>query len=533
MTEYSRKQTQKKQAPRPTTFFTLNDDRRRDTLHPSSILPLQASYGNQMIQRLTRAGFLPSLTELHYASLAGNQALQRLVRQTRSNTPAVQRAVGFEFEIDSVWSYRKNAFGKLENLKKKDKIVEGEGFNLEADEMPGHSDMEFVTDAFPETSAGGKALAKAVTKIAGIIETLTTSPDREKVPAKSLATYGRPKKNRFLVPQSKPLVGKPQVTAGLRLDALDRLFEEVKQQPVAPSEAPNAAVVFGGQMAPRTMIREANAKSSGVGPVATAREETRKALGQIPQEGIGGPELSALVTQLVLYLVRGACGVPGYGKTIAGEFMGRTDFAKIFQLLPKTEKEYFQEDPDRFVNLVLGAARAASRTEGYQGDMSPEGAVFEGKLYNDQSMYGNNKKLYQKDLLPQLKRGQWLRGIVEGKDLLTFANYPGKKKHKEEIESLGGYGSKVDELSWGNDSSPAPIIEFRGLKELYAGLFVPFALDFFRYVHTINTGGQEGYPGQLLDMSQDKQIALIQHQGRHTKWRKEVVKNALKEIKKW
>ena len=74
--------------------------------------------------------------------------------------------------------------------------------------MPGHSNMEFVTDAFPETPDGGEALAKAAVNIAGIIQALTPQIDQE-VPSTALAAYGTPVANRFLLPKSAPVIGRP------------------------------------------------------------------------------------------------------------------------------------------------------------------------------------------------------------------------------------------------------------------------------------------------------------------------------------
>jgi hypothetical protein len=575
MSRYDALRTQRKLAARSSAELDQGDGARRDAAGADPMRRLQRSLGNQVIERLARAGGLPSPIQLRRASSGGNQALQRLLSPERlpetdevrlarpdsalapdraeapgalersrvdaAGVPIVQRAVGIEFEIDNVRSYSKNLFDTPKDLKKKDKIVKGRGFALEADEMPGHSNMEFVTSAFPETPDGGEALNRAVDGIAGIIQTLTGQIDTE-VSANALAAYGTPVTNRFLLPKSAPFIGKPQVTAGVRLDKLDDFFEAVALRQQAPAASPNAAVVFGGQMTPNTMTREAFSQSSGVGPVATARQATHKALVQIHSEVqlddpsnpvIGGPELRALVTQLVMYLVRGAVGVPGYGKTIAGEFMGRTDFAKLFKLLPEDKRQYFEKNPQKFARLVLIAAKDAAWHGEYKGQMAPAGPVFEGKLYNDPLMYGTSK-LHQQDLLPQLRRDQWLLGIVGGTDLLTATSYPGKKKHREEIESLGGYGANVDELSLdARYSSPAPIVEFRGLKPLYAGLFAPFAFDMFRYIHTINTGGREGYPGRLLDMTQNDQYDLIMHQGNHAQLRAQAVQEALDEIQWW
>jgi hypothetical protein len=85
------------------------------------------------------------------------------------------------------------------------------------------------------------------------------------------------------------------------------------------------------------------------------------------------PELRGLVALLVSYLVRGSMPYRHHGpKTEGGEkpddrqslqvskqiapVMARTDFARVFGLLPQAEQTPFVENPTLFVDLVLQAA---------------------------------------------------------------------------------------------------------------------------------------------------------------------------------
>jgi len=458
---------------------------------------------------------------------AENRSIQRFIEEA----DVIQRAVGFEFEIQSVHTYQKNPLGRKQSLRKKERIIEGPGFNVEADEMPGYSDLEFVTDAFPETVAGGSALAQTLQEISATINALSKKNGIEI--AANTVGIGTATKNRFFQPTQDNLVGKPQATAGVRLDALNRLFREVQLRPLAPAAANNARVMFGGQMDPLIGTRNVATTFSGMSDVGNAVAATDKALmdvnnavmaESIDNPVIGGPELRALVTSLVMYLVQGAIGSAGYGKLIAGSFLARTDFATVFKQLLGPLHEYLTQNGNTFIHLVMVAAGYAAKSVNYKGNMSINGPVFEGSIYNDPGMYGNSRKFQSK--MPQLSRYAWLQGIVQGTDLLTAVNYPGKKKDKEEIESLGSYGSKMDTLN----SGQAPIIEFRGLKELHAGLFLPMALDLFRYVHILNSGGLESYPGQLLDLSLNDKGDLITNTGNATNIRTNIIATAMAEI---
>jgi hypothetical protein len=252
----------------------------------------------------------------------------------------------------------------------------------------------------------------------------------------------------------------------------------------------------------------------------------------------GVPALTALVTQLTMYLVRGAQGLPGYGKLIAGGLMGRTDFAKVFNLLANTDwpvYNYFRNFPNVFVNVVM---RAASNAYGHQ--LNDAGPVFEGRLYNDPGMYANDPN-FQANLLPQLKRDDWLRGIVNNIDKMTAISYPvsGSKKQKKnqraEIESLGGYGAGVDQVPTNivGNLEDAPIVELRGLKPIYSGMLTPMMLDLYRYIHIVNTAGLQNFPGEMLDMPQGDKFDLITNQGNSVAIRYQTVQNALADINHW
>lgn len=405
--------------------------------------------------------------------------------------------------------------------------------------MPQYSNMEFVTEAFPETEEGVKKLGRALDRITGIVNQLSNQQNNE-ISSDALNKFGDSIKNTFMKPTANLLTGKPQVTAGIKLNALDKFFSDVEFQDIGGNAANannNARIMFGGQLAAGGFGgRETNITQAGVKPVSQARAAVNEALKEMNLEGslvIDGPELRALVTQLVIYLVNGLLGVPGYGKTIAGEFMNRTDFAKVYKLLPQTQLDFFNKNQEMFVEVVYRAADKAAKMAGYS-NMKINAPVFEGGLYNDPGMFGQDlNHNHKKNLLPQLTRYQWLIGIVKGEDLLTAVNYPGNKEQKKEIESLGSYGSKVDELSQNPlvRTTPAPLVEFRGLKPLYANLITPFALDMFRYVHTINTEGREQYPGDLLNLSIDDRLALINNQNKAQEIRKRLVNEALKHIR--
>jgi hypothetical protein len=458
-----------------------------------------------------------------------------------TNEGLVQRAVGFEFELDSVHTYSKNILRFEQNLKKKDVLVTTPGFKVEADEMPDHSNLEFVTDAFPETADGGDRLRSAVKDISTIVAALSNKAGQE-ITAAALGV-GIATANRFMRPGSDMLIGKPQVTAGIKFDMMSRMLDDMAYAAGHGHANSNAKTFMGGQMAHNTGFRDVHATGEGMLDVAQAIAAADDAMVHVdgivrgadplPPVLVGSPELKALLTQLILYLAQGAVGLQGYGKLIAGGLMSRTDFATVFGLLPKDKHDYFVKFPGMFVILVLHGAKIAAESAGYAGAMAKGDPVFEGGLYHNVMMFGANPAVPNE--MPKLTREAWLVEIVKGTDMLTAVSFPGNAKAKAEIESLGSYGNKMDNLSTKPDlhNIPAPLVELRGLKPLYAHLFPPMAMGIFRYIHIVNTGGHEDMPGHLMNLSAADQFDIASNNVNGIAARQRAVQDAMDEIEWW
>jgi hypothetical protein len=107
---------------------------------------------------------------------------------------------------------------------------------------------------------------------------------------------------------------------------------------------------------------------------------------------------------------------------------------------------------------------------------------------------------FQTNPLPNLTRRQWLNGIAfEHVDRLSERKYPGTKKQRKELESLGSYGTKMD--TFGPNQHNAPIFEFRGLPgSLNYTDWYAFAMSCFRYMRAVNLGSAQDYDA-TLDMA--------------------------------
>ena len=422
------------------------------------------------------------------------------LKQAPSDT-VVQRRVGFEFEVsaDDVRTY-KWVLGKGHTpLSKRDKMLEGQDFYIEADGLPsGESSMEFVTEAFPEDLAGLNRLIGAMDHIEGILHILNQQTVNDYQWASGLRAHGNHKSWRSYKVTSKPIRIKPQVTAGFSLTAMDRLF--------------HSASAMNG---PTNLIRLAqswavNAQQDDERPQGAAKVDLanmRTAVGQEIAANIDGPVdpgLRAFVTQLVSYVIAGQNDLGATPKTIGGEFLLRTDFAHTFLTLPEDVREHFEDDDVLLQTLVLNSIQRANLAV-----PAANARVIAGRLFAN-AMYANDDR-FQMASPYRVTIEQWLRGITGGTDLMTKQNYPKRgllSGHRKEDKKAAKLLGSMGELGHRLDPGDRPVSELRGIKLIYAGLLRPFALDFFRNIAVLN----QDINGEQLQhnaMTQDQILSLL------------------------
>jgi len=420
-----------------------------------------------------------------------NQTAQRAISVQRA-PQRIQRAVGFEFEANYVTKELKPEVATLSdtdaqtflpfshpNLNKQDVILKAGHFEVQADELPGGgSDMEFVTSLppFEEDNTGRAQLIQTMQEIRAIGHFLEAEKATYKgVAATKLAPYGTVVNPRaVIVPSQKSVMrGSPQATAALRLEQVNRFMTDTGADQTGhpdPNLQPGRDDIMG--MTPGDAAIAGRA-------AAGARQAVQQFLtGQ--RHVIGGfattsQKLLGLVTLLASYLIRGDEQTLSYAKNIA-ILMARTDFATQFkQLLPEEQQYLKAGNGAAFVNLVLDAAGLAGT------EATP--------LFRQGLNYAPNKK----NLLDDLTRGKWLRGIAKGTDYLTKKNIG--QKRGGEMESLGALGKKTEKV--GNDRKAAPIFELRRIKQSVPYTDWPnLALDIFDYLRALNTGAGATYSRQ-------------------------------------
>jgi hypothetical protein len=394
---------------------------------------------------------------------------------------------------------------KFMAMKKKDIILRGAGFTMEADEVLGNgfSDVEFVTDPFEETEAGVAEMSRAMLTIVEIVRCLfKLAADRpgagRLILASELAAFGSPLGNAvFLTPQAPTMSGVMQASAAIRLDQVARVMTEIGGVTAGETEQEkkdrfDGRATLGDKLgsgmgnnptgdAPGK-ARNAIVNYGGAHPhidqdMSDAYDKSHAYMGLGGQPAFGSNALQGLISVMVQYIVTSNQPLAGYAKTIA-PLMARTDFATMFGALPPFEQAYFKAGGGAEFATVVGDA---------VNPIAMNKDIFEKGLYH-------NDKLANHAMLAGLTRESWAKGITQGVDRLTEKNFPDNpndgKNYGHEMESLGALGNTTGTVGKAgvNQVNDAPIFEFRGMGSVaFTGLYHR-ALDVFRYIVGVNQG---------------------------------------------
>jgi len=372
----------------------------------------------------------------------------------------IQRRVGFEFEntnirlvkgdlddyqtrlgqmkrqIDGQKLWESRFLGKkYPNLARKEAVIEGTYFTLEADDTAG-SNVEFVLHGTRENERGQ---VKAGFTFQQRQEMITTAreaavlaqkiDEKKEEPFYATELSNKAQKN-VIVHKLSDYPYLFQATAGIRLDRITAVFSK-------PSE-----VFESGVFSADTVKRAKKAiEASG-----------------LPQE-VRRIRLTNLLT-LILTYIEGARRHTTNIKEIT-PMMARTDFGRLFSLLPQPTRSYFQEHPEQWVALVC--------TKPNQELVLPSEADDRSEVADPLNTSDTSSPLYN------ISTSEWLKGMLKGKDLL---------KGLDPDKSMGGLGKRTDPGNPKNkeELDRQPIFEFRHMQPAFPSTFEAYCRTFFDYV---------------------------------------------------
>lgn len=385
---------------------------------------------------------------------------------SRAADVAVQRAVGFEYEMDGstaqVQPREPKKKGFLDMFKKAPpepeptelskglSLVDFGDFDLSVDQTPeGGFDLEVrikeISDTDPQALRQLRATAG---NIQGILYNLDAN-------APVMA-------NRFGGPDDVCLFGdfsggSVQATAGLNLTALHSFLSG--EQGRVHEQRLNALEGLGvlGQDDP-LRAQALYTRSYGQGNTELLTLATDYVAQQYPQLREGEVrEVAAVITSLATIPINAREQAPlKYAKS-SNSLLARTDYATVLRQLPARVFQ-FVSTKDRWRTLITSIINL------YLHRQNLAAASLDDPIFPQDSIQGGARL--------SLKLGEWLDAMLpsspaslaeaaEPKDLLSEKNYPKDnypQDSTDQLESLGGFGAKMDE---GEGGEKLPIFEFR------------------------------------------------------------------------
>jgi hypothetical protein len=391
---------------------------------------------------------------------------------TKQYQPAVQRAVGFEFETGWLVEVgKKSMWGRggeqRKSLKKTDLIENFGDYKIEADEAgDGKSELEFIIyPPLAETPDGLEKLKNTMTEILLFGQFLETKAQNLKDESEFILSINN---NKYYIQptKDKKLTGGPQVTTGLDLSKIPYLSDINSKDTVtaAPKELENTLMTLSHlKKFPKTMSPQlrglftiiATYIKTGLNQIVDIESRTKK--------NLWGTALS-------------------YPKQIADRLLARTQFSGLFKLLPKDEQEFYRKYPKEFAGMGIETIEFFINIGNGTNDfkLNKKDSIIErGVRENEDS---NSNKIYK----PKLTIYDWLLDIPKGIDQLRSI---------KDAESMGQFGDKTEEVGTKNNKVKAGIFEFRGAQasKLPLEKWSEFAIKFFNFIMTVH-GHKPNHP---------------------------------------
>jgi hypothetical protein len=410
-------------------------------------------------------------------------------QQGTTDKSTIQRAVGFEYELDGTEVAPKYSAGKkkvfglfggevpqpLVTLKKGYVIADYDTFDVSVDSTPGGGfDVEFRIKPVDHTSPAA---------LKGLQETLLCVL----VMLNKLQRRNQPIPGDY-IPNGDPNVlitgdfesGTLQATAGLSLEALysflsgemgsvfeqahDDDFKKVKE--TEEEEHPHKEDM--ALAAKAQYLRHYGKGSPTIFNIAVGYvNHTYPDI--LPGER---KQVAAVISSLLTIPLTARSGPVSYAKS-ATTLLARSDYATVFNALPAAvlaNKGQLKFLIMETLNASLVHFNKNKEDHGPQADYKEAG--LNSRIYPEGSIKDSTGL--------SLTIGEWLDGLLSEvaapKDLLTDTNYPrGKYPHDdtEQLESLGGYGDRTDQ---GEDDQRLPIFEFRKRLTIPLG-FLPHTIE--------------------------------------------------------
>jgi hypothetical protein len=411
--------------------------------------------------------------------------------------------VGFEFATGwDIWQLKPNVNVPPQGIRSESDLQQyttsypkaavvkgGLGWQMTVD----GTEIEYVVDPVTESEAGGNQLVGIMSDLNRFMKMMNKRNSQAFLTVADFppGTF-HPPKDRFVIHIKQDLRFKdidaiPQVTGGVRLARVRKLWRLLSDPNSAAAkqffaEKPGGDPMYSG-IVKKTLLNWTKIKDS--------RWPAHK-----PSAALRG-----LVTLIATYLMRGYS--PQHHGVGAVKYlffiMSRTSFSGLFKELPAEEQNHYRSAKDDWVNFIC--VDVMSQLPGIPPTgIDPAGNVLERRV-TDRGALAVPIEL-------PITRADWLKGMVDGRDLLSAAEHPlggldnatwedSNPELGHRLRGLAGLGEKMDTLQYSGRPNKAAILEFRARQAALEYKHWPdYAFRMHKFFTEINEGDRHG----LIDL---------------------------------
>jgi hypothetical protein len=372
----------------------------------------------------------------------------------------------------------------LHRLKKKKVLIDETGFTLQAEDYPNQdeiSSVEVVTDPFSETDQGQQEAATAADGIMAFGNRLLSKRGAGQGAAGlvPLGEFGTPQiQHGWILPSDDDVEADPQTTVGVALGQVPELMKDLSAPSGVAESNQEAGARQEGRLAlsarfMQPFLGQAESKAATALPQFAQHYNTNLKPDEQP-DWQPSSQAKGLLAMLTSYIDRAKGFTATYPKA-KFPLLARTDFHRLYQMLPVKEQEILNGPP--LIDLV-------KRSTGLN-DMEMDQQLFTAGVAHVN--------------VRQLTRREWIANLP-AVDLLTEASFPDadpQRANAKALESLGSYGDKADPVSTGQEgeTEAGGIFEIRGVKKvkLNAPALKDFVTKTFNYIRALNRRQNQKY----------------------------------------
>lgn len=386
--------------------------------------PQPQSISPQTIRRLQR-------------SLGNRRTAQILKQQTpqisRMNQPAVQRAIGLEFEV-SDWKVQHPDGKKL--VKGTETVINQDGVRLTADDDGERSDIEWVTTALESKDE----VLYVMDNAAALAEAMMAQKDTNPLPAQNFASFGTPHADAEFIPSSK-MNAHMQATIGVPLGNIASLYEAMSSASGPQSE----------------YAKTTRKRAAAAGLIAMDNVDVSVSAPPIPVDEMSDA-LKGFLMLVIDYLRSGYTGDYNvHAQFPKGQFalMAKTSFKRMLDLV-KNEAELTEQDTenmglvlkDEWINWLIEAA--IPNTNEQNIDQQRQKRLLNQEFGITGNVAEENESRYTVDVT----REDWLRNMPQ-EDMMRLDNPAQLVTEKDtkntlplsdKLEGFAALGNKTDKL---------------------------------------------------------------------------------------